>query len=136
MTMNDRKPEPSAEGLSAPYWEATKRGELTIQRCSDCAKPRHYPSVLCPHCYSADHDWIIASGRGKLHSWTVTHHGFHPAFKALLPYTLVTVDIEEGVRVLGLLGDGAAQELKTGMALQARFLARQDGFGELTFDIC
>jgi len=136
MTMNDSKPTPSADGLSAPYWEATTRGELSIQHCTGCDNLRHYPSVLCPHCYSSDHDWIIASGRGPLHSWTVTHHSFHPAFSALLPYTLVTVDLEEGVRALGLLGDGLGQNLKPGMPLQARFQTRSDGFGDLIFDIC
>jgi uncharacterized OB-fold protein len=44
--------------------------------------------------------WIDAAGHGRVHSWTVAHHAFHPAFKAELPYVLVTVDLPEGVRVL------------------------------------
>lgn len=134
--IDDSKPTPSANGLSAHYWEATARGELSIQRCTNCYKLRHYPSVLCPHCYSSEQDWIIASGRGQLHSWTVTHHAFHPAFTAHLPYTLVTVDLEEGVRALGLLDEGMEKGLKPGMPMQARFQPRQDGFGDLVFDIC
>ena len=43
--------------------------------------------------------WLDASGNGRVHSWTVTHHAFHPGFKPDLPYTLVTVDLDEGVRM-------------------------------------
>ena len=35
-----------------------------------------------------------------MHSWTVAHHAFHPAFKADLPYILITVDLPEGVRLM------------------------------------
>ena len=44
---------------------------------------------------------VEASRRGTVHSWTVAHHPFHPAFVDELPYTLVTIDLEEGVRALG-----------------------------------
>jgi uncharacterized OB-fold protein len=36
-----------------------------------------------------------------VHSWTVAHHPFHPAFAGDLPYTLVIVDLDEGPRALG-----------------------------------
>lgn len=134
--MSNQKPKPSAYGLSAQYWEATKRGELIVQRCSNCHTLRHYPTVLCSQCYSPEYAWIMASGRGQLHSWTVTHHAFHPSFAQALPYTLVTVDLEEGVRALGLLDEGAAQDLNIGMAVRAGFQPRPDGFGDLTFYVC
>lgn len=68
---------------------------------------RHYPRLLCDRCYSTEAAWHEASGRGRIHSWTVAHHAFHPAFAADLPYTLLTVDLEAGVRALGRWrGDG------------------------------
>jgi uncharacterized OB-fold protein len=36
-----------------------------------------------------------ASGRGRVHSWTVAHHPFHPGFKEELPYIVAIVDLEE-----------------------------------------
>lgn len=101
--MNDMpaKPAPPDSDLSRPYWEAAARGELLIQGCASCGALRHYPRLLCDQCYSDAASWTVASGRGAIHSWTVAHHAFHPAFIAELPYTIVTVDLEEGPRALG-----------------------------------
>ena len=110
--------------LSRPFWEGAKQGRLLIQRCSDCGTLRHYPRLLCDQCYSDAADWVEASGRGVIHSWTVSHHAFHPSFKAELPYTLVTVDLEEGVRALGRWRGGA---LTIGLQVQGKFEAREDG---------
>jgi uncharacterized OB-fold protein len=62
----------------------------------------------------------------------VCHHAFHPGFAAELPYTLVTVDLEEGVRALGRWQGGA---LKIGTRVQARFQL-SPGRSELVFEPC
>lgn len=95
------KPVPVPSAVSAPYWEGLHAGELRLQACADCGQLRHYPRLLCSHCYSRAHRWLVASGRGRIHSYTVAHYAYHPAFAGELPYTLVTVDLEEGVRALG-----------------------------------
>lgn len=119
------KPSPQPNELSRPYWEAAADGRLVLQCCTACGKVRHYPRVLCDSCYSDAAHWKPASGRGTLHSWTVAHHAFHPAFAADLPYTLVTVDLEDGVRALGRWRGDAA--LALGQAVQGRFEARAGG---------
>ena len=112
------KPLPQPNALSTPYWEAALDGRLVLQCCAACAKVRHYPRLLCDRCYSSEVNWIPASGKGTVHSWTVAHHAFHAAFAAELPYTLVTVDLEEGVRALGRWQGGA---LAVGTVVQGRF---------------
>ncbi|MDQ2804230.1 MAG: Zn-ribbon domain-containing OB-fold protein [Pseudomonadota bacterium] len=97
------KPLPHPTPLSTPYWDGAAEGQLRLQRCTNCGKIRHYPQLLCSSCYSEAVEWIVASGRGTVHSWTVAHHAFHPAFKGDLPYTLVVVDLPEGPRALGRL---------------------------------
>jgi len=127
------RPSPHAEGLSAPYWEGTQRGALILQRCAECGTPRHYPQVLCAACHSDRYDWFQASGHGTVHSWTHCHHAFHPGFVQDLPYTLVTVDLDEGVRALGRLEGVAPETLRLGLPVLATFPLRPDGFGQLTF---
>lgn len=95
------KPKPPDSDLSRPYWNAASNGQLMIQKCGCCSALRHYPRLICDQCYSGETVWVVASGRGKIHSWTVAHHAFHPAFKDELPYAIVTVDLEEGPRALG-----------------------------------
>jgi len=119
------KPTPHPTELSRPYWAAAAEGRLVLQCCTACGRVRHYPRVLCDACYSDAAHWKPASGRGKLHSWTVAHHAFHPAFAAELPYTLVTVDLEDGVRALGRWRGDAV--LALGQAVQGRFEAREGG---------
>jgi hypothetical protein len=92
--------------LSDAYWAGAEQGQLVIQRCGDCGHLRHYPQSLCPACHSFAVEHVTASGHGTVHSWTVSHHPFAPELREDVPYTLVTVDMAEGVRVLGrLAGD-------------------------------
>ncbi|MDO8773468.1 MAG: OB-fold domain-containing protein [Burkholderiaceae bacterium] len=119
------KPSPQITELSRPYWEAAAQGRLTLQCCSSCQKVRHYPQLLCSHCYSDSVVWTPASGHGSVHSWTVAHHAFHPAFAADLPYTLVTVDLEEGVRALGRWRSGDTPSI--GQPVLGHFEAREGG---------
>lgn len=123
------KPVPQPSALSKPYWGAAADGRLVLQRCAACGKLRHYPRLLCDACYCDAADWVQASGRGKIHSWTVCHHAFHAAFAADLPYTLVTVDLEEGVRALGRWEGG---EFAIGTPVQGRFIVGE-GRAELVF---
>lgn len=89
--------------LSAAYWEGARRGVLVLQQCGECGTRRHYPRAMCAHCYSFEVDHVEHDGRGTVHSWTVTHHAFSPDVAGELPYTLVTVDLGDGVRALGRL---------------------------------
>jgi len=97
-TEAEPKPLPHPTTESQPYWDGAAQGRLRLKRCTGCGAVRHYPQLVCARCYSLGVEWIDASGRGAVHSWTVAHRAFHPAFKADLPYTLVTVDLEEGPR--------------------------------------
>jgi hypothetical protein len=118
-------PTPTAD--TQPFWDGLNAHRLRLQRCADCGKLRHYPRPVCDACFSMQADWIDASGRGRVHSWTVTHHAFHPAFKAELPYALVTVDLDEGVRMQAQLRglDGAA--LRIDLPVQVAFEPAGDG---------
>jgi len=123
------KPLPPDTALSRPYWEAARRGRFMVQGCASCGKLRHYPRLLCDACHSTEVNWTELSGRGRIHSWTTTHHAFHPAFRDELPLVLVTVDLDEGVRALGRWRGG---ELTLGAAVQAHF-ALQGAHADLEF---
>jgi uncharacterized OB-fold protein len=125
------RPAQIATDLSRPYWDAAAQGRLVLQCCAACGKIRHYPRLLCDSCYSDTAHWVPASGYGAIHSWTVAHHAFHPAFADELPYVLVTVDLAEGVRALGRWrGDTS---LALGLRVRGRFETRADGV-DLVFE--
>ena len=126
MTASPEKPVPVRSALSQPYWDGLAVGELRLQYCAACGTPRHYPRLLCDRCYDAGVHWKPASGYGRVHSWTVAHHAYHPGFAAELPYTLVTFDLAEGPRALGRWRGGA---LAIGGTVVARFETFENGVG-------
>jgi len=103
------------------YWDGLNEGFLKAQKCGSCGVLRHYPRPVCDKCHSMDVDWVKLSGHGQVHTWTITHHAFHPCFKPELPYILVTVDLDEGVRMQAQLDAPADTKLEVGQAVEARF---------------
>lgn len=115
------KPRPQIAPGNQAYWDGLREHRLLIQRCTGCAKLRHYPRPMCDSCYAMTYDWCEVEKRGTVHSWTVTHHPFHPGFKQDLPYITVTADLSVGVRLQApLLGDGGAA-LALGLAMVVEF---------------
>jgi uncharacterized protein len=92
---------PNPIGLNAELYAYWARGELRLQRCSQCDTWRHPPRYLCATCGSARFTWERAEGRGKVFSWTVTHRLVDPAFEP--PYAIVVVELTEGPRLVGSL---------------------------------
>ena len=117
---------PSPTPETQPYWDGLNEGRLRLQRCADCGKVRHYPRPMCDACWSMNTDWVDASGRGTVHSWTITHHAFHPGFKADLPLMLLTVDLDEGVRMQAQGRGIEESELRIGLPVKVGFARVKD----------
>ena len=112
---------PSPTPDTQPFWDGLMAGKLVLQACADCGKVRHYPRPMCDACWSMNAKWIEASGFGKVHSWTVSHYAFHPGFKGDLPYVLVTVDLDEGVRMNAQVRGIAEADLRVGLPVKVGF---------------
>lgn len=118
-------PEPTPH--SARYWEGLNEHRLLLQQCPSCGKLRHYPQPMCPACHSMEVTWIEASGRGTVHSWTMTHHAFHPGVRGELPYLLATVDLEEGVRMNAQLRGVPPERMRIGLPVRVAFETVKEG---------
>lgn len=104
---------------TAFFWEGAKAGELRIQRCADCGRLRHPPGPMCPSCHSVERDHVVASGRGRVHSYVVHHHPPVPGRTA--PFVVAVIDLEEGVRVVGNVLRCAPDEVEIGMPVRVTF---------------
>lgn len=113
---------PVPVGLNAEFYEHTARGELCFQLCDDCDTWRHPPRFLCAACGSARFTWKRSSRRGRVFSWTVTHQAIDPAFADELPYAVLVVQMDEGVRVVG----GLRGLVPAGLALDLAVVAELD----------
>ena len=120
LTRGTPLPLPTPE--TAPFYEAARRAELRLQRCTACGTFRHYPRPLCPACLSREHHWERASGRGTIYTWTIVRGPTLPAFEDKLPYNVVDVLLEEGVHFVSEVLDCAPEALHAGMAVEAVFV--------------
>ena len=111
--------------LSGPYWAGAEQGQLVVQQCDRCGTLRHYPRILCHVCYSFDWTPYPASHNGSVYSWTVTHQVFDASVTSEVPYTLVTVTMQDGVRVLGRIAPDV--QLRPDLAVELTFEADADG---------
>ena len=121
------KPLPEPTRDSKPYWDGLNAGRLLLQQCATCLRIRHYPRPVCDACYSMEVAWVEASRRGRVHSWTVAHHPFHPGFKEALPYIVAIVDLEEGVRMNAQMRGVTPDEMRIGLPVQVIVERTQDG---------
>ena len=101
---------PNPIGVNAELFAFWAQGELRIQRCADCRTWRHPPRYRCAACGSAAVTWDVASGRGRVFSWTITHRAVDPAFEP--PYAIVVVELEEGPRLVGSLAGIELSDLR------------------------
>ena len=118
---NAKKPIPRIDAESKGYWEACRRHELYIQKCTSCGQLRFYPRALCPQCLSPDLEWILCSGRGEVYTFTVTHQNHAPGFRESLPYVLAYVQLEEGVQILTNVVDCSPDDVEIGMPVEVTF---------------
>jgi uncharacterized OB-fold protein len=123
VTTAHRKPIPTPDVDSRPFWEAARRHKLMLERCPNCGHFRFPPKPFCYHCHTAAGEWTELSGRGRLATWTVQHHLLVPAFADELPYVVVLVSVDEqaNVRLTGNLRGATADDLRIGLPMEAVF---------------
>ena len=107
------------DAINAPYWKGLMEGRLLFQRCS--GGHAWLPArALCPTCLSKEWQWQAAAGNGRILSWVIYHHAYHPAFKERLPYNVALVQLEEGPRLLTNIlapNDALAPDLAVRLAI-------------------
>ena len=122
-------PTPYASWETRGWWEGAGRGELVLQRCTSCGTVQHKPRALCVSCLTDTIEHVVASGRGTIHTFTVTHQNVAPPWNSQLPYVLAYVELEEGPRVLTNIVGADPAELRIGQPVVADFATtpRDDG---------
>lgn len=86
---------------SHPFTDGLAQGLLRYQRCEDCGRAQTLTRLACAHCGSARLAWHDADGRGTVVAASVVSRAPSDAFRPLVPYTLVLVELDEGPRVMG-----------------------------------
>jgi uncharacterized protein len=91
-------PNPTADTRS--FWEGCADRELRYQVCEACGTVQITPRSVCSHCQSSRLAWKRSSAAGTVLTFTTVHRAPTEAFRALAPYTIVMVDMDEGFRLM------------------------------------
>lgn len=119
-------PLPLPDQETAFFWEACARDELHILRCRSCRLWIHPPRPACRACGSGDIAPERVSGRGVVHSYTVTEKpvpGYEP------PFTVALVELEEqlGLRLVSQVVDVEPHDVRIGMHVEVSFRDAGEG---------
>jgi uncharacterized OB-fold protein len=116
-----KKPIPAITPDMRPFFEAAKRHELVVQRCTQCGTHRFPAREICSNCLSREVQWVPVSGAGEVFSYNVMHQVYHPGFADAVPYAVVVVKLAEGVKMTANLVGVAPQAIRIGTPVRVVF---------------
>jgi uncharacterized OB-fold protein len=120
---------PTPEGLNVDFHRrAVETGRLHVQRCAASGVLRHPPRWYCAACASPDWELVPSSERGTVHSYTVTHLTFDPAWAAEAPFATLVVELDEGPRVVAAARGMAPDEVSIGRRVRVTVEPRGEEF--------
>ena len=121
MAAQERKiPAPEANPETKPFWDAAAEGRLLIKKCATCDQVHFYPRAICPFCGSDKTEWVTASGRGTVYSYSVMR-------RVPIPYALAYVTLEEGVTMMTNIVDGDLDAIRIGQRVTVAFKPSEGG---------
>ena len=124
MEFDMSKPVPVTQPWSEKFWEGTQQGKLLIQVCQDCQSKIFYPRKFCPECWSGNLDWVEASGKAKIYTFSTAYSMVEPKFMDELPYTIAYVDLDEGIRMMTRIVDCKPEDIRFDMEVEVVFHER------------
>ena len=120
-SISSRKiPAPRVLPESQAFWTAADEGRLLIKKCRACGEVHHYPRDICPHCLSADTEWLQAAGTGTIYSFSTMGKGD-------AAYTLAFVTLQEGITVMTNLVDCDVSAVVIGQPVKVLFKPTDGG---------
>lgn len=102
------------------FYKFLQQSKLMAGKCLKCGKIHLPPRPLCDNCYSTEFQWVEISGKGKLLTYSVIHVA-PPQFQSLTPYTVGILELENGLKIPGMIQNLTQEQLKIGMPLTVDF---------------
>ncbi len=93
--------------------------QLLFQQCSACHHTFYFRRGFCPACGDASPVTLPSKGQGTVHASALVQRAPSDGFRAIVPYRIVLVDMDEGFRVMGhaepslAIGDLATCRIET-----------------------
>lgn len=109
----------AVDDLDRPFWQGCQRGEFLLQRCPRSGR-WHWPAVSDPETGSGL-EWVPASGRGTVHTFTILHKAYRAEYADRVPYNVIVVELEEGPLFHSNLVGCENAAIRVGMSVEVVF---------------
>lgn len=101
----------------APYWDGFNDGTIVLQHCTSCGKARNPVAPVCPYCATSEYEWRPVAPTGSVFSWIRYHKVYQSEFEQLMPFYVISAQLDAGPRIMGRLASGDKPEI--GMQVRA-----------------
>ena len=91
---------------------------LEYQRCPSCNAVWYFARAFCPCCGNPEPQTLTSAGHGVVQAITTVTRAPSPELRALAPYRIALVDLDEGFRAM----THAADDVGIGDAVTTRFV--------------
>lgn len=102
------------------FYKYINQGKLLGGKCKKCGAIHLPPRPLCNKCFSKEFEWVEISRKGKLLTYTIIHVA-PPQFEQMAPYAVGIIQLENGIRIPGMIRDIEHEEIEIGMELTVNF---------------
>jgi len=118
-----RRAAPVADPSMDFFWTSGEDGLLRFVNCSDCGYFVHPPSAPCPRCLSAQLHPRPVTGRGTVHTFTVSVQPWVPGQE---PYVIAVVELAEqqGLRLTTNVVGCHVDDVRIGQPVRVAFVHR------------
>jgi uncharacterized protein len=110
-------PKPNGFASTEPFWQATREKRLVLQYCPSAGRFQHVPRPVSVYTGRRALEWREVSGRGHIYAVTTLRVG-RPETAPRLPLLVATIELAEGVRIIGNLVDSAPEACRIGAPVE------------------
>jgi uncharacterized protein len=120
MESDYKKELPTLTLTMTPFWDGAKQGKLMVYKCSNCGTS-YWPAINCMTCDKPQMEWVEATGKGELYTYTIVHQVNYPGWKDEVPYNVSWIKLDEGPILISNIISCKNEDLYVGMRVKATF---------------
>lgn len=109
-----------------PFWDSCNARAMALQRCADCGRFRYPPRAVCPYCMGERAAWAPVCGTGSVYVALVVHPRRSREAPGE-PFSLVIVELDEGVRMWSNVVGCDPDEVSIGQRVRVRYDETPEG---------
>ncbi|MGP3533997.1 Zn-ribbon domain-containing OB-fold protein [Microbacterium sp. RD1] len=103
--------------FSREYFTAWTEQRLVVQHCPRCGGWQHFPRPICIECGTVP-VFEEVPAIGTVYTFTIIRQMGMKPFRDEVPYAVVMVELDNGVKIMGNLTDCPIEDVRIGMAVE------------------